>query len=111
MISGAIKSVIGVLFLIFMVLAIGYVAACTIGNVQAFSGNEYHAPDEQEANYSVRIRNTGNVLFTDNIKREGELLFIKGFWELDKRGKKFVYRDMELTLDMEIFGPVEVKQR
>ena len=111
MIVGFTKNVIAVLLLIVLVLGIAYAAACIIGNVQMVSGNEYNTPDADEARYWLKIRNTGNVLMTNNLERQGDILILDGYWELDKKGKKFKYKDSQLSLDQSIFGKIEVIDR
>lgn len=66
-------------------------------------------PDIEEATYSVLIKNTGNLLFTNDYEHYGNTYILKGFWELT--GQKWTYRDSQLVLDEGIFGKIEVERR
>jgi len=76
--------------------------------------NQPDIPKIDEASYSVQIKNTGNLIFTDDYELIGNevgkrVFILRGFWEM--RGQDFVYKDTELILDEAIFGEITVKRR
>lgn len=111
MITGLAKNLISLIFIIIIMLGFAYVAVCTVGNWQAMAGNQYNMPNANKAQYSLRIRNTGNVLLTNNLERQGDIYILDGYWQLDKSGRKFVYVDAQTRLDLNTFGKVEIIKR
>ena len=59
--------------------------------------------------YLVLIKNTGNLLLTNDYEHQGNIYILNGFWEL--AGQKWKYRGYPLVLDEGIFGKIEVKRR
>lgn len=78
---------------------------------------EIKMPDENRAAYSFEIKNTGNVILTDNYNEQTiqdggksyRIFTLYGFWELRKQ--KYSYNKAEIVLDESIFGPIIVKRR
>ncbi len=66
-------------------------------------------PNVEKATYSVLIKNTGNLLLTDDYENYGGFYILNGFWELI--GQKWVYRETELMLDEAIFGKITIERR
>lgn len=71
-------------------------------------------PDESEAGYSVYVKNTGGLLFTNDIEIHGtvegsRIIVLHGYWELS--GQDFLYRAHDLMLDEKIFGIITVRGR
>lgn len=76
--------------------------------------NQPDIPKVNEASHSVHIKNTGNLLFTDDYELIGtepgsRVFILQSFWEM--RGQEFVYKDTELVLDEGIFGEITVRRR
>lgn len=76
--------------------------------------NQQDIPKVNEASHSVYIKNTGNLIFTDDYELIGSevgsrIFILHGFWEM--RGQEFVYKDTELVLDEGIFGEITVRRR
>lgn len=95
--------------LIAIILAIAYLGACVYANWFDKKIQSYEVPPIPEAQYQFIIRNTGNVLFTDNYEINGSLIKVNGFWALIDG--KFEYRDKELILDKEVFGEIIIRSR
>lgn len=104
-----IGKIIKIGILLMVIVGVAYVGACVYGNYSPNITNPYKIPDADSAKYSVTVKNTGNLLYSNDVKQEGDIIIIKGFWEL--QGQKFVYRDIQFILDREVFGPVTVKER
>ena len=71
-------------------------------------------PEVEEAAYSVYIKNTGNLILTNDYELIGSevgsrVFILHGFWEL--RGQDFVYKDGDIVLDEGIFGEITLKRR
>lgn len=80
------------------------------GNVSALSESKpYKMPDASEAQYSVSIKNTGNLLLSNEIQQLGNVVVLHGYWELT--GKEFTFKSVDLILDKAIFGDILVKRR
>jgi len=110
-----IKYVLGFGFLLVLGIVLVY-AGITIWSCIGGQNNpnQPDIPKVDEASYSVQIKNTGNLIFTDDYElignEAGKRVFIlHGFWEM--RGQDFVYKDTELILDEAIFGEITVKRR
>lgn len=92
-----------------VLIGIVYVGACVYGNYFAATTNPYKIPDVEKARYSITVKNTGNLLYSNDVEENGSFVIIQGFWEL--QGQKFVYKDTQIILNSEIFGPIAVKER
>ena len=71
-------------------------------------------PDQEEASYSLYIKNTGNLILTNEYEMHGaevgsRIFILHSFWEL--RGQKFIYKDTEIILNEAIFGEITIKRR
>lgn len=110
MIAGALKNTIAIIFILFMILGFAYVAMCSYGNYQAIAGNEFRIPNVADAKYALRIANTGNMLFTNDLEVIDGVYLLDGFWQLDKN-EKFKFTDDEIAIDPKIFGRIEVSTR
>ena len=111
MITGFAKNLVAGIFILAVVVCFAYIAACSISNWQMVYGNEYNIPDSNKAEYSLRIRNTGNILLTDKLERQGDILLLDGFWQMNPKGDKFKYTKELISLDQSIFGPIDVTKR
>ena len=111
MLSGIIK----VIVIIILVGGIGFVglsiwsAACSGPNT-----GQPDIPCKEDATYSVYIKNTSGLLYTDDYEQHGQavgsrIFVLHGFWEM--RGKDFKFVDGDVVLDEAIFGEIEVKKR
>jgi len=110
-----IKYVLGFGFLLVLGVVIVY-AIITVGSCIGGQDNpnQPDIPKIDEASYSVQIKNTGNLIFTDDYELIGNevgkrVFILHGFWEM--RGQDFQYKDTELILDEAIFGEITVKRR
>jgi hypothetical protein len=105
-----VRIVVKVIFGILIVGILAYLGSCVYANFFApDSSTTSNYPDMDKAKYSVYIKNTGNLLFTDSYEIHGKTNILHGFWELS--GKKYQYRKTDLVLDEAIFGVIEIKQR
>lgn len=101
---------IKIVLIVIFVGVIAYAGTCAYANFFAFDGGgKVKLPKFQDAQYSVTIENTGNVLFTNKYDTYGKVYILHGFWELS--GKSFAYRDRDLVLDEKIFGTITIKIR
>ncbi len=66
-------------------------------------------PDSSKAAYIVLIKNTGNLLLTDEYKKQGDIYILQGYWELVEG--KWRFRKTELKLNEGIFGKIEIERR
>ena len=67
-------------------------------------------PSISKAQWEVTINNTGNVLLTNEYGHPTDNLYIlHGYYEI--QGKKYKYRDVDLPLDEDYFGPIIVERR
>ena len=104
-----IRKIVGIGILAIIVLIVCYGGLVIYGNVTALKGNSYSLPDMEEAQYSVRVQNTGLYLYSDDVNQDGDIIVIDGYWELV--GQKFKYREATLILDKGIFGEIRVSTR
>lgn len=111
MLSGIIK----VIVIIILLGGIGFVglsvwsAACSGPNT-----GQPEIPCKEDAAYSVYIKNTSGLLYTDDYEQRGlvigsRIFELHGFWEM--RGKDFKFVDGDVVLDENIFGEIEIKKR
>lgn len=90
--------------IIVIVLGVIFLALSITGD---FTEANTEPPDE--ALYKVSIRNTGEILYTEDYDHPTDSVYIlHGYWELEKT--KYKHRDIELTLDKNIFGPIKVER-
>lgn len=105
-----IKTMILILILVVIVVVIFWVGMSVWANFfRTPEGAMPDMPDIKKATYSVLIKNTGNLLLTDEYEHYGNIYILKGYWELT--GQKWEYRKSQLVLDEQIFGKIEVKRR
>lgn len=98
--------IVGIIILLGVLLVLG---TCYFQNCRKDTGPTL--PPIDKAGWSVTIKATGEILFTNNYLKMSErsIYILHGYWEITK--KKYVYRDIILPLDEAIFGPIEVKKR
>lgn len=112
MLSKIIK--IGLICLI--LLGILYFGACVYDN---FFGKHsppgaIEMPGANEATYSLTIKNTGGLIFTNKYEQFGEkpgerIYVLHGYWELI--GQEFRYNEKDLVMNEKIFGEITLKRR
>lgn len=110
-----IKGMLGVVLVLVLVVVVGWIGVTVYSCVtdRATTGRP-DMPQADEAAYSIYIKNTGNLILTDDYEVHGSevgsrVFVLRGFWELT--GQDFVYKDGELVLDEGIFGIITIKRR
>lgn len=104
------KTMILILILVVIVAGLFWVGMSVYFNFfRTPEGALPEMPDIEDATYLVLIKNTGNLLLTDDYEHHGNIYILKGYWELT--GQKWQYRGAELVLDEQIFGKIEVERR
>ena len=84
-------------------LLIIYLGVTIYGNIAT---GEIKIPS---AEYEIYIHSNGNILYADEVIQDGSSYVLPGYYELI--GRRFKYRDAELSLNESIFGPIEVRRR
>lgn len=111
MISGIIKVII-------LVAILGFLAwvglTCYHNLIEKPNIGQTDIPERGEASYSVHIKNTGNLILTDDYEIHGSevgsrIFILHGFWEL--RGQDFEFVESDIVLDEAIFGEITIKRR
>ena len=102
-----------IIAIIVIIAFIGYGAFCCFAILNPQTGLP-DMPGQGEAQYSVRIKNTGGMLLTDDYELHGDttgarVYVLHGFWEMS--GKDFKFRDRDVILDEAIFGEITIKRR
>ena len=95
--------------LLVVVVGLVYFGACVYGNVQAMDNNPMGIPSQDNAAYKITIYNTGNTLLSNDANRSGDVITLVGYWELT--GTKYKFHKEALTLNEDIFGPINIKRR
>lgn len=90
-------------------LAVVYGVLIVVGNIQASTVTKYKHPDPEDAGYSIRIHNTGNTLYSNDVTQDGSVIILDGYWELV--GEKYRAKDGIVELDQAIFGEIRVRRR
>ena len=110
-----IKGIMWVVLVVVLVGVIGWVGltvwSCAMDSPTT---GQPGVPKVDEASHSVYIKNTGNLLLTNDYEVLGEgigsrVFTLHGFWEM--RGQEFVYKDCDILLDERIFGEITIKRR
>lgn len=104
-----ISTIVKIFVLGIAIIGLLYFGACVYGNVSALNSNPLHAPDANDAQYSISIKNTGNLLYSDSVSQDGDIITLDGFWTLI--GQKWQHKDTIVVLDQSIFGPITVRVR
>lgn len=89
--------------LIVAVIAI-YIGVVIYGNFKFANDNPYSVPNPEKAEYKARIVNTGLTFYSDDARKDGKIVTMKGYWEMTE-DKYRHYKDT-ITLDENIFGPI-----
>jgi len=111
MLSGIIK----VILLIVVLAFLAWVGLTCYSNLIAKPNTgQADIPEKEEASYSVSIKNTGNLILTDDYEVHGSevgsrVFILHGFWEL--RGQDFELVEGDIILDEAIFGEITIKRR
>jgi hypothetical protein len=92
-----------------LIVGLAYSGACIYANFIQRDPGEYILPPIKKAQYEVAIRNTRNIIYTDDYDIEGTTYILNGYWELT--GDKYKFRDHLISLDQEIFGKITVRSR
>lgn len=95
-----------IIIIIMLIVGILYAGACVYENWIKQEPGEYKLP---EATFEIRIRNTGNVLYTDIYDTQGSSIILRGYWEVID--EKYKFRDREIILDKKIFGEIIIRRR
>jgi len=99
------------IFVIIMIVAgVLYAGTCVYGNFLQKSPGDVEIPSVGKARYELKILNTNNMLYTDEISTHGSSLTLNGYWEHAK-DNKYVYRDNQLILDQGVYGTIIIRRR
>ncbi len=87
-----------------------YVAACN----KPAGPTTPKTPDAKEAEFSVLLESTGQVVLTNKYEQIGEkigsrVFILRGYWEL--QGTAYKLRKADIVLDEKIFGKITVTRR
>jgi len=92
---------------------VGFIGTSIYANCVVFNKTAYGpadtSPSIDVARYSLKIINTGRVIYTDDYSKDGSVYTLHGYWEIVN--SKYVRRELDLRLDETVFGPVLVKRR
>ena len=99
--------------LIALIGTLAYAGACVYANF-ASPTSAIDMPDEEEASYSLVIKNTATVVLTNDYKvlvddSGASTYYLNGYWELT--GDKFTYRSNEIILSEDTFGEIILQRR
>ena len=109
------STIIKIILLILLIAVIGFIGLSVWSNACARpNAGQIEMPDEEDAAYSVYIKNTGGLLYTNDYEQHGQvagkrIFILHGFWEMRGRGFKFL--DGDIVLDENIFGELVIKKR
>ena len=113
MIIRSAKNILVILLVIMLVAVVGFIGTSIYANCAVFNkatlGPADTSPSIEVARYSLKIVNTGRIIYTDEYTKDGLVYTLSSYWEMVKG--KYVLRKHELRLDESIFGPVLVKRR
>lgn len=108
------RRIIQIVALLLLVIGLIYLGACIYSNYFAPQEGELDMPSENQAAYSLVVKNTATIILTNNCEVFGSEIgnrtfYLTGYWELI--GSEFRYRDSNLTLPESVFGQIEYKRR
>ena len=111
MLSNVIKVIILGVVLVFIAWI---VLTCYSNFIAKPSMGQTDMPGQEEASYSVYVKNTGNLILTDDYEVHGSevgsrVFILHSFWEL--RGQGFEFVEGDVILDEAIFGEITIKRR
>jgi len=103
--------IIKIVILVGLVGFLSYAGMCVYANF--FSGPSVvtnpEPPPATKAAYALLIKNTGNVLYSNDVEQNGEVYILHGHWE--EVDGKFKYRTGDIMLDERLFGPITLRRR
>jgi hypothetical protein len=108
-----IGKILGVAILLGILLFVGTCAwqNCRSPGVPQIKNPE--VPTIETAGYSVNVTVTGQVFYSDkvivNTIPTGDVVTMQGYWEVTKG--EYIFHDIILSLNEQIFGKIEVKKR
>lgn len=109
------STIIKVTIIIVMTLGIGWGGLCVYANiVDKPPEGTIEMPNSDDAEYSIYIENTGNLLLTSDYEVHGSepglrTYILNGFWQVS--GNSFKYNGGTLILEEKIFGKITVGRR
>ena len=107
------KRIIRLMFIVVFLGLLAYFGACVYGNFFA-NQSGIDAPSDNDAQYSLVIKNSATVILTNDYEVFGEEVGsrtyrLHGYWELI--GTEFEYRDSNIVLSEQTFGEIILKRR
>lgn len=107
------KNILVIVLVLMLVAVVGFIGTSIYANCAVFNkatlGSVDTSPSIEDARYSLKIVNTGRVIYTDEYAKDGLVYILPYYWE--RVDGKYVHRPGELRLDEAVFGPVLVKRR
>lgn len=108
------KTIIKFIIIVALIAFLGWLGACVYSNFIATPEGTLDMPEAEKAAYSLLIKNTGGILLTNDYDVEGtavgsRVYTLHSFWEV--KGKKYVLKKADITLDEAIFGEITVRRR
>lgn len=106
---GVVNKFFGILIVGAIIVGVFYLGTCVYANFLQSQLGEYNLPSESKARYEVIIRNTSKAIYTNEYDIDGTKFTLHGYWELID--DKYHFRDMQITLDQNIFGTITIRRR
>ncbi len=109
------KGILKVIIIVVILVVLAWVGLTCYSNFFAKPNTgQTDMPSQDEASYSVYIKNSGGLLLTNDYEVHGSeagsrIFILRGFWEL--RGQEFEFVAGEIVLDEAIFGEITLKRR
>lgn len=103
-----------VVILVIVIVFIGWIGLSVYSCFARQDVGQPNMPNQEEASYSVYIKNTGNLILTSDYEVHGSevgsrIFILHTFWEL--RGKEFKFVEGDVVLNEAIFGEITIKRR
>jgi len=108
------KTILRIIAIVVFIGLIAYFGMCVYGNFVEPSLSDIDLPDNNEAQYSLLIKNTATVILTNDYEVFGDEVGsrtyrLHGYWE--SIGNDFKYRAGDIVLSEQTFGEIILKRR
>lgn len=104
-----IKNTIGVLLIVFLIVAASYIGLTIYGNTSCSQIKAAEPPSVDKAGYMIEIDANNNILYTNDYYYEDSMHVLNGWYE--EISGKYIYREFILVLDETTFGNIIVERR
>lgn len=103
-----------VVILVIVIVFVGWIGLSVYSCFARQDTGQPNMPNQEKASYSVYIKNTGNLILTNDYEMHGaevgtRIFILHSFWEL--RGKEFKFVEGDVVLNEAIFGEITIKRR